>query len=413
MKARKEVMDHLAFLRKTIHYHNYRYYVLDDPEVSDAAYDRLLRELGDIEERYPEAVTPDSPTQRVGAAPLKAFRTVRHSLPMLSLSNCFTMEEVREFDNRIKRFLKRTGAVEYVAEAKLDGVAVELVYEKGKFVLGSTRGNGTYGEDVTVNLKTIRSIPLELLPADRVTIPDYLEVRGEVFLGKREFKRLNEDRGERGELLFANPRNAAAGSLRQLDPRVTVTRPLDIFCHGAGEVSGIPLTTHWDILHAFSQLGLKINPLRYRCTHIDEVIDCYEAIQEKRSELNYEIDGVVIKVNDCRLQESLGSISRSPRWATAYKFEAHQETTTIKDIIVQIGRTGALTPVAVMEPVKVGGVEVCRATLHNQDEIDKKDIRIGDTVVVQRAGDVIPEVIKMVNSALLCLRSAPSVVQTW
>ena len=398
MKVRQDVLDHLEFLRKTINYHNYRYYVLDDPEVSDAAYDRLFRELEEIEKRYPGTVTPDSPTQRVGAAPLKAFKTVRHSLPMLSLSNCFTREEVREFDNRIKRFLKTTGAVEYVAEAKLDGVAVELVYEKGKFVLGSTRGDGTHGEEVTVNLKTIRSIPLELLPAGGVTIPDYLEVRGEVFLRKREFACLNEKRGERGEPLFANPRNAAAGSLRQLDPRITATRPLDIFCHGVGEASGVPLTTHWDILHAFSQLGLKVNPLRYRCSHIDEVIDCYEAIQEKRSELNYEIDGVVIKVNDCRLQESLGTISRSPRWATAYKFEAHQETTTIKDIIVQVGRTGALTPVAVMEPVKVGGVEVCRATLHNQDEIDKKDIRIGDTVVVQRAGDVIPEVITVVAS---------------
>ena len=398
MKVRQDVMDHLVFLRKAINYHNYRYYVLDDPEVSDAAYDRLLRELEEIEKRYPGTVTPDSPTQRVGAAPLKAFKTVRHSLPMLSLSNCFTKEDVREFDSRIKRFLKITGAVEYIAEAKLDGVAVELVYEKGKFVLGSTRGDGTHGEEVTVNLKTIRSIPLELLPADGVTIPDYVEVRGEVFLRKREFAFLNEKRGERGEPLFANPRNAAAGSLRQLDPRITATRPLDIFCHGIGEASGLPRNTHWDILYTFSQLGLKVNPLRYRCSHIDEVIDCYEAIQEKRSELNYEIDGVVIKVNDCRLQESLGTISRSPRWATAYKFEAHQETTTIKDIIVQVGRTGALTPVAVMEPVKVGGVEVCRATLHNQDEIDKKDIRIGDTVVVQRAGDVIPEVITIVAS---------------
>ena len=398
MKVRQDVMDHLVFLRKAINYHNYRYYVLDDPEVSDAAYDRLLRELEEIEKCYPGTVTPDSPTQRVGAAPLKAFKTVRHSLPMLSLSNCFTKEEVSEFDSRIKRFLKITGVVEYIAEAKLDGVAVELVYEKGKFVLGSTRGDGTHGEEVTVNLKTIRSIPLELLPADGVTMPDYVEVRGEVFLRKREFAFLNEKRGERGEPLFANPRNAAAGSLRQLDPRITATRPLDIFCHGIGEASGLPRNTHWDILHAFSQLGLKVNPLRYRCSHINEVIDCYEAIQEKRSELNYEIDGVVIKVNDCRLQESLGTISRSPRWATAYKFEAHQETTTIKDIIVQVGRTGALTPVAVMEPVKVGGVEVCRATLHNQDEIDKKDIRIGDTVVVQRAGDVIPEVITIVAS---------------
>lgn len=398
MNATKEVMDHIALLRKTINYHNYRYYVLDDPEISDAAYDRLLRELEDTEKRYPETVTPDSPTQRVGAAPLKAFKTVRHTLPMLSLSNCFTREEVREFDSRIKRFLKSAGDLEYIAEAKLDGVAVELIYQQGRFVLGSTRGDGTRGEDVTANLKTIRSIPLELLPAGGIAIPDYLEVRGEVFLGKGEFKRLNEKREERGEPLFANPRNAAAGSLRQLDPRVTADRPLDIFCHGAGSIAGVRLATHWDSLLTFSQLGLKVNPLRYRCSTIDEVLDCYEAILRKRSELNYEIDGVVIKVNDCRLQERLGSISRSPRWATAYKFEAHEETTTVKDIIVQVGRTGALTPVAIMEPVKVGGVEVSRATLHNQDEIDKKDIRIGDTVVVRRAGDVIPEVMRVVTS---------------
>jgi len=383
----KEVRNRIIELRKKINYHNYRYYVLDDPEISDTAYDRLMRELEELEKNYPDLVTPDSPTQRVGA-----------TLPMLSLSNCFNQEEVEEFDQRIKRFLKMRGDIEYVVEPKLDGVAVELIYEKGKFIVGSTRGDGINGEDVTLNLKTIRSIPLQLLDNKKIKIPDRLEVRGEVFLGKREFKLLNKERENSGEPLFANPRNAAAGSLRQLDSRITAERPLDIFCHGIGEVSGIRFDTHWDVLDVLHKLGLKVNHIKYRCKNISEVMDCYMEIQGKREELNYEIDGVVIKVNDLKLQNRLGTISRNPRWAIAYKFEAHQETTKIKDIIVQVGRTGALTPVAIMEPVRVGGVEVSRATLHNQDEINKKDIRIGDTVIVQRAGDVIPEVVKVVES---------------
>ena len=398
MKKGEAVEVRIAELRKSINYHNYRYHVLDNPEISDVAYDQLMRELEELENKYPELVVSDSPTQRVGKAPLKEFETVRHTLPMLSLSNCFKQEEVREIDQRIKRFLKITGDVGYVAEAKLDGVAVELVYEKGKYVVGSTRGDGTIGEDVTRNLKTIRSIPLQLMDTKIIKIPDRLEVRGEVYLGKKEFKLLNRKREDSGETLFANPRNAAAGSLRQLDPRITAKRPLDIFCHGIGEVLGIKFETHLDILHTFSQLGLKVNPVRYMCKNIEEVIDRLSEIEEKRKELDYEIDGAVIKVNNLELQKRLGTISRSPRWAMAYKFEAQQEVTKIKDIIVQVGRTGALTPVAIMEPVKVGGVEVSRATLHNQDEIDKKDIRIGDTVIVQRAGDVIPEIVKVIES---------------
>jgi DNA ligase (NAD+) len=398
MEKENSIEHYIASLREKINYHNYRYYVLDDPELSDAAFDRLFRELENLEQEHPEFLTADSPTQRVGAAPLKTFETVRHVLPMLSLSNCFSREEVEEFDQRVKRFLKITNDIEYVVEAKLDGVAVELVYERGKFVVGSTRGDGTVGEDVTLNLKTIRSIPLQLLSPKDGVIPERLSVRGEVFLGKKEFKLLNQQRENQGEPPFANPRNAAAGSLRQLDSRITATRPLDIFCHGVGDVSGISYQSHWDILDSFSHLGLKVNPLRYKCTSIKEVIVRYEEIQQVRNDLNYEIDGAVVKVNHCKLQERLGSISRSPRWAIAYKFEAHQEVTTIKEIIVQVGRTGALTPVALMEPVKVGGVEVSRATLHNQDEIDKKDVRIGDTVVIQRAGDVIPEVVKVVTS---------------
>lgn len=398
MKNRQEVKARIDQLKRSINYHNYRYHVMDNPEISDAAYDRLMNELEGLEKINPDLITPDSPTQRVGKAPLKEFKTVRHTLPMLSLSNSFEQEEIREFDQRIKRFLKLTDDVEYVTEAKLDGVAVELVYEKGKFAVGSTRGDGTTGEDVTLNLKTIRSIPLQLLDNQTAPIPDRLEVRGEVFLGKHEFKSLNRKREDSGEPLFANPRNAAAGSLRQLDSRITAERPLDIFCHGIGETSGIIFETHWDVLRAFSQLGLKVNPVAYRCRNIEEVIHCCQDIETKRKELDYEIDGAVIKVNDRILQKRLGTISRSPRWAMAYKFEAHQEVTRIKDIVVQVGRTGALTPVAIMEPVKVGGVAVSRATLHNQDEIDKKDIRIGDSVIVQRAGDVIPEVVKVIES---------------
>ncbi|MBW2555135.1 MAG: NAD-dependent DNA ligase LigA, partial [Deltaproteobacteria bacterium] len=398
MKNREEVEARIAQLRKSINYHNYLYHVMDNPEISDVAYDRLFNELEGLEKLNPDLITPDSPTQRVGKAPLKEFKTVRHTIPMLSLSNSFEQEEIREFDQRIKRFLKITDDIEYVAEAKLDGVAVEIVYEKGKFLLGSTRGDGIMGEDVTLNLRTIRSVPLQLLDIKTAQIPDRLEVRGEVFLGKNEFKLLNRKREDSGETLFANPRNAAAGSLRQLDPRITAERPLDIFCHGIGDDSEIMFETHWDVLHAFSHLGLKVNPVVYRCRNIEEVIDRCMAIEKKRKELDYEIDGAVIKVNDLELQKRLGTISRSTRWAMAYKFEAHQEVTRIKDIIVQVGRTGALTPVAIMEPVKVGGVEVSRATLHNQDEIDKKDIRIGDAVIVQRAGDVIPEVVKVIES---------------
>ncbi len=398
MKSDSDSVSHIRSLREKINYHNHRYYVLDDPELSDAAYDRLFRELEDLEKQHPELLSSDSPTQRVGAAPLKTFETVRHVLPMLSLANCFTSDEVLEFDQRIKRYLKITGDIEYVVEAKLDGVALELVYEQGGLLVGSTRGDGTTGEDVTLNVKTIRSIPLRLFSVEGTSIPERLSVRGEVFLGKKEFKNLNAQREIRGESPFANPRNAAAGSLRQLDPKITAARPLDIFCHGLGDVSGVSYATHWSVLDSFVKLGLKVNPLRYKCSSINDVIVRYREIQDMRNDLNYEIDGVVIKVNDCTLQERLGTISRSPRWAIAYKFEAHQEVTTIKDIIIQVGRTGALTPVALMEPVRVGGVEVSRATLHNQDEINKKDIRIGDTVIVQRAGDVIPEVVKVVTS---------------
>jgi DNA ligase (NAD+) len=395
----QEAAHRIAELIHAINYHNYRYHVLDDPAIDDADYDRMFRELQELEERHPKLITIDSPTRRVGAAPLKEFRTVGHSIPMLSLANCFTDEEVREFDRRVKKLLRMASAeIEYCAEAKLDGVAVELVYERGSFALGSTRGDGERGEDVTANLKTIRSVPLRLLAGEGVSVPERLEVRGEVFLARNEFAALNRNREQLGESLFANPRNAAAGSLRQLDPRVTASRPLDIFCHGFGRVDGMMRDTHLNLLERISRLGLKVNPLRYKCAGIEEVLERYRTIQALREHLPYEIDGVVIKINEYGLQNRVGNVSRSPRWAIAYKFAARQETTVIRDIVVQVGRTGVLTPVAIMDPVKVGGVEVSRATLHNQDEIDSKDIRIGDAVVVQRAGDVIPQVVGVIAS---------------
>jgi len=395
--ATEAIKKRVEKLREEIEYHNYRYYILDQPEISDAQYDRLMRELEKLEEQYPELRSPNSPTQRVGAPPLEAFEIVRHTIPMLSLANAFEEGEARDFDKRVKKFLGTSEEIEYVAEPKLDGLAVELVYEKGQFVVGSTRGDGINGENITQNLRTIKTIPLQLVRKE-IPVPERLEVRGEVIMQVRKFKELNRKREEAGEPLFANPRNAAAGSVRQLDSKVTASRPLEIYCYGIGEVVGRTFKTHWEILQTLSKWGLRINPHIRTCRNMDEVLQYYHEMSEKRESLPYEIDGIVIKVNRLDLQARLGEIARSPRWALAFKFQPKQETTKILDIIVQVGRTGALTPVAVMEPVKVGGVEVSRATLHNQDEIDKKDVRIGDTVIIQRAGDVIPEVVQVVTS---------------
>ncbi len=384
-------------LREEIEYHNYRYYVLDQPEISDAQYDRLMKELEKIEKEYPELRTPNSPTQRVGAPPLDEFEIVRHSIPMLSLANAFEESEARDFDKRVKKFLGSSSDIDYVAEPKLDGLAVELVYERGQFIVGSTRGDGVNGENITQNLRTIKTIPLQLIRKE-IPVPERLEVRGEVIMQLDRFKALNRKREEIGEPLFANPRNAAAGSVRQLDSKITAERPLEIYCYGLGEVRGRTFKTHWEILQTFPKWGLRTNPNIQRCQNIDEVLEYYHEMNEKRETLPYEIDGIVIKVDRLDLQTRLGEIARSPRWALAFKFQPKQETTKILDIVVQVGRTGALTPVAVMEPVKVGGVEVSRATLHNQDEIDKKDVRIGDTVIIQRAGDVIPEVVQVITS---------------
>ncbi len=395
--ATEAIKKRVEKLREEIEYHNYRYYILDQPEISDAQYDRLMKELEKLEEQYPELRSPNSPTQRVGAPPLEAFEIVRHTIPMLSLANAFDEAETRDFDKRVKKFLGTSQEIEYVAEPKLDGLAVELVYENGHFVVGSTRGDGVNGENITQNLRTIKTIPLQLVRKE-TPVPERLEVRGEVIMQVRKFKELNRRREEMGEPLFANPRNAAAGSVRQLDSKVTASRPLEIYCYGIGEVIGRTFKTHWEILQTLSKWGLRINPHIRKCRNIDEVLQYYHEMSEKRESLPYEIDGIVIKVDRLDLQARLGEIARSPRWALAFKFQPKQETTRILDIIVQVGRTGALTPVAVMEPVKVGGVEVSRATLHNQDEIDKKDVRIGDTVIIQRAGDVIPEVVQVITS---------------
>ncbi len=395
--ASETIKKKVEKLREEIEYHNYLYYILDQPEISDAQYDRLMRELEKLEEQYPELRSPNSPTQRVGAPPLEAFEIVRHTLPMLSLANAFDETEARDFDKRVKKFLGSSEDIAYVAEPKLDGLAVELVYERGQFVVGSTRGDGVNGENITQNLRTIKTIPLQLIRKE-IPVPERLEVRGEVIIQLKKFKELNRKREEMGEPLFANPRNAAAGSVRQLDSKITAERPLEIYCYGLGEATGRTFKTHSEILQTFPKWGLRTNPYIQRCKNIDEVLEYYHKMNEKRESLPYEIDGIVIKVDHLDLQTRLGEISRSPRWALAFKFQPKQETTKILNIIVQVGRTGALTPVAVMEPVKVGGVEVSRATLHNQDEIDKKDVRVGDTVVIQRAGDVIPEVVQVITS---------------
>ncbi|NOZ63117.1 MAG: NAD-dependent DNA ligase LigA, partial [Calditrichaeota bacterium] len=367
------------------------------PEISDAEYDRLMRELQALENQFPDLVTPDSPTQRVGAAPLEAFEPYAHTTPMLSLDNGFDEGEIREFESRLKKMLRPGTSVEYVAEPKFDGLAVELIYENGVLTVGATRGDGIVGENVTQNIKTIKSVPLRLIDRE-IPPPGRLEVRGEVVLPIQEFENLNRQREKDEEPLFANPRNAAAGSLRQLDPKITASRPLDLFFHSPGQVVGYEFHTHWDFLNTIAKWGLKVSPLKQLCRSLDETFAFYSQLMARRENLPYEIDGMVIKVNDMAQRATIGEKTRSPRWAIAYKFPARQEITQIIDIIAQVGRTGTLTPVAVMKPVRISGVEVSRATLHNQDEIDRKDIRIGDWVVVQRAGDVIPEVVKVIES---------------
>ena len=391
----QEVPARVQELRERLNYHNYRYYVLDDPVVSDAEFDRLLQELTRLEEQYPELLTPDSPTQRVGAAPLEKFESVRHRQPMISLENAFSEAEAREFDERLKRFLRSGEDFHYVMEPKMDGTAIELVYERGRFTVGSTRGDGIRGENVTQNLKTIHTIPLQVLTREEPA-PELLEVRGEVYMDLEDFRKLNEQRLAQGEPAFANPRNAAAGSLRQLDPTITAARPLKIYCYGIGEVRGRSFATHWEVLQTLIKWGFRVNPLIERGVGIEAAIAGHHRLEHQRHGLPYEIDGMVLKVDSLALQERLGAKARSPRWALAYKFAASQESTRVLDIVVNVGRTGAVTPMAVMEPVEVGGVTVSRATLHNETDLVRKDVLVFDTVLVQRAGDVIPEVVKVI-----------------
>ena len=383
-------------LRKQINDHNYQYYVLDDPIISDSEYDKLLKELELIEKKYPEFIVPESPTQRIGAQPVESFGTVTHSITMMSLANAMSDDELKAFDKRLKKKLNSTEEIEYVIEPKLDGLAVELIYENGKFVNGSTRGDGNTGEDITSNLKTIKGIPL-ILRDDIISLPDLVEVRGEVFIRKKDFKLLNTKRSQSNKQPFANARNAAAGSLRQLDPKITAKRSLSIYCYQAGVVDGINLNTHSEFLERLKNWGLPVNPEVKIVKGIEKVIQFHKKLETIRNEFPYDIDGSVIKVNSLSIRNELGVRSRSPRWAIAGKFKAQQVTTIINDIFTSVGRTGAITPVAKLQPVEVGGVKVTNATLHNQDEIDRKDIRIGDTVIIERSGDVIPKVIKVIQ----------------
>ncbi len=387
----------LDALRREIRFHDYRYYVLDDPVISDSEYDRLFRELLALEEKFPDLVTEDSPSRRVGGAPLEQFESVRHEHPMLSLDNIFQENELDEFEEKIRRYLRHAGRLEYSAEPKLDGLAVELVYRGGILHLGSTRGDGLTGENITAQLQTVHDIPLSLHDGGQRNVPEVLVVRGEVYLSKEGFARINRQRAEEGEPLFANPRNAAAGSLRQLDPRITASRPLRFFVYGVGDTEGLPCTGQAELFAYLQGLGFPVNPHVRHCSDLAAVRKHYHHLLSLRHELEYEIDGMVIKVDSFDLQRRLGATARAPRWAVAWKFPATQATTVIEAVEFQVGRTGAVTPVAILQPVSVDGVLVKRATLHNQDEILRKGLLIGDHVLIQRAGDVIPEVIKPIE----------------
>ncbi|MCK9212809.1 MAG: NAD-dependent DNA ligase LigA, partial [Ignavibacteriaceae bacterium] len=396
-------------LRRLVRYHNDRYYRDDAPEITDAEYDALFRELQRIEEKHPDLSDPESPTMRVGAEPVAAFGTIVRDVPMLSLQNAFSEDEIRDFDARVRRFLAGRGVSAealdrsgYVAEVKIDGLAVELTYEEGRYVRGATRGDGVRGEVVTANLRTIPDVPLTVprgAAKGGTSPPVLLTVRGEAYMEKRDLAALNRGRERAGEPVFANPRNAAAGSVRQLDPKVTASRRLKLWIYGTGRIEGKGIGSHWEELSFLSSLGLPVNwDGSRRCREIGEVVAFYREMEKRKESLPYEIDGVVVKVDDTALQRELGEISRSPRWAVAAKFSPDRAESTVEDIVVYVGRTGTITPVALLSPVVVRGVTVRRATLHNQDLIDAKDIRVGDRVLVQRAGDVIPEVVESLSA---------------
>src|SRR3954454_7055991 len=389
-------------LRAQLREASHRYYVLDEPTLSDAEYDRLFRELTQLEEDHPDLITPDSPTRRVGAAPSEKFARVTHRRQMMSLANAMSGEELLEFDARVRKLLG-AATVRYVVEPKLDGLAVTLTYENGRFAQGATRGDGMVGEDVTQNLRTIKMVPLQLEGSP----PAHFEVRGEFFINKGDFVRMNQEREKAGEPTFVNPRNCAAGSLRQLDPRMTAQRPLSIFFYEVGDTPGLAFPTHWEKLARLRESGLRTNPENELCESLDAVRDKYRRMLEKRHDLPYEIDGSVIKVDSEDQRRRLGAVSRTPRWAIAWKFPAEEEATTVENIFASVGRRGALTPVAALTPVYVGGVTVSRATLHNEDEVRRKDVRVGDRVFLRRAGDVIPEIVRVI------LESRPADSKPW
>ena len=387
--SKKEAKAQINELREKIIYHERKYYVDNDPQISDYEFDLLIKQLQDLEEQFPDLITPDSPTQRVGEQPLKGFPSVEHKTPMLSLDNCYSFEELKEFEERIKKILP-TEDIQYTAEMKIDGVGISVRYADKKIIQAVTRGDGIRGDDVTANVKTIRSLPL------RISDEREVEVRGEIYLPFRSFIQINQERTEKGEPLFANPRNAAAGSIRMLDPRVVASRRLDIFLYSLF-IDGKQPETQWKALQKLNEWGFKINPESALCSNLNEVLDYYNQWKEKRDSLDYDVDGIVIKVNSTAQQQRLGFTAKFPRWAISFKFPARQATTKVNDIIIQVGRTGALTPVAILQPVKLSGITISRATLHNQDEIERKDIRINDYVLIERSGDVIPKVVSVMK----------------
>ncbi|MFN3302004.1 MAG: NAD-dependent DNA ligase LigA, partial [Patescibacteria group bacterium] len=400
--TKQEAKKRIEKLRKEIQHHDYLYYVLDKPEISDAAYDSLKRELIELEKQFPEFITPDSPTQRIGGKPLEKFEKVKHKIPMLSLQDAMDEKELMDWEERIKKLLAPSEKLDYFVELKMDGLAVSLIYKNGIFFKGATRGDGFTGEEITQNLKTIKSIPLRLRLEElekflkkKIKVSE-IEIRGEAFMSKKAFLEVNEEQKKKGEPLFANPRNAAAGSIRQLDPKITASRKLDFY--GYQIVTDIGQKTHQEVHQFLKILGFKENPYNKFCQNLNEVIDFHQKISKLREKLPYEIDGIVVTVNDNKIFEKLGVVGKTPRGSIAFKFPGIEATTKVKDIIVQIGRTGKLTPVALLEPVKVGGVTISRATLHNEDEIKRLDVRIGDTVIVQRAGDVIPDIKSVIKN---------------
>lgn len=399
ISSQEEAREAIEKLRQAIRYHNYRYYVLDDPVISDAEYDELMRDLEALEERFPELRTPDSPTQHVAGEPRDELGLAEHRFPMMSLKAVYDEDDVRKFDQNCRDELG-VDSVDYTAEPKYDGLAIELVYEAGRLAVASTRGDGETGEEITPNVKTIKEVPLALLSEEAPAVRERLIVRGEIYMRKDEFESFNRRRAEQGQDRFANPRNAAAGSVRQLDPNVTARRPLHIFVYGVPNAGELGFETHWDVLQALREWGLRVNvDTSKRCDDVDQAVRYHHAMAERRDELPYEIDGVVYKVNRLDYQDRLGVRTRDPRWALAYKFEPRRATTRLTDVEFQVGRTGKVTPVAVLAPVQIGGVEVSRASLHNQSEIDRKDIRVGDRVLVERAGDVIPHILRSISAA--------------